>query len=118
MNRPWVSDLKRDRIVMKVCFRQPLRMVFVGVLIGAWMVLFALLTSGQAWADNKWTSRELQIIVPNQPGGGLDLVARRMALSLTSVMGRAVVVVNIAGASDTSEHPKWHVLRPMGTPCC
>ena len=91
--------MTRDRILMIVSCRQALKMVLVGVLVCAWMVLFGLLTSGQALADNKWASRELQIIVPNQPGGGLDLLARRIAHSLTSALGRTVVVVNIAGAS-------------------
>jgi tripartite-type tricarboxylate transporter receptor subunit TctC len=59
------------------------------------------------WAAGGWTTlraqaypaREVLIVVPNEPGGGLDLVARLLAKGLTASLGQTVNVVNRSGAS-------------------
>lgn len=44
-------------------------------------------------------TRDVQIVVPNEPGGGLDLVARLLARGIAPTLGQSVVVVNRSGAS-------------------
>ena len=46
-----------------------------------------------------YPAREVLIVVPNEPGGGLDLVARLLARGLTAALGQTVNVVNRSGAS-------------------
>ena len=64
------------------------------------LALLGMLVSGQAaqrlQAD---PSREVQIVVPNEPGGGLDLVARQLAKDLSSRLGQAFIVINRSDAS-------------------
>lgn len=67
--------------------------------IHAALALIALAVGGNARAQASFPSRDLQIVVPNEPGGGLDLLARRIAQSLSSTLGRSVIVVNRSGAS-------------------
>src|SRR5262249_6816971 len=43
-------------------------------------------------------SRPVKIIAPQNPGGGVDLVARLIADKLRAAMGQPFVVENIAGA--------------------
>ena len=44
-------------------------------------------------------SRDVQIVVPSEPGGGLDLVARLLAKGLTASLAQPVNVINRSGAS-------------------
>jgi tripartite-type tricarboxylate transporter receptor subunit TctC len=44
-----------------------------------------------------WPAKPLKIIVPAQPGGGLDLVGRTFADQLGRVLGQSVVVENVSG---------------------
>jgi len=56
---------------------------------------FIRAASAQTWAPN----RPVRIIVPFPPGGGLDLVGRVLAESLSPRLGQPVVVENRAGAA-------------------
>ena len=49
-------------------------------------------------ANAAFPDRPLRIVVPYPPGGGNDLLARRIGLRLAEVVGRPVVVENKAGA--------------------
>lgn len=70
-------------------------------LILALVCLSLLLTSQAVAADAKYPSKPIQLIVPFSPGGDTDLAARSYAKSLQSVLGQAVVVVNMSGASGS-----------------
>lgn len=52
-------------------------------------------------AAEPFPSKEIEIIVPFDPGGGMDLLARVVASSMTETFGKSVVVVNKPGASGT-----------------
>jgi len=52
-------------------------------------------------AQTPYPSRPIKIIVPVTPGGPSDLVARLLARELESPLGKAVVIENRAGASQT-----------------
>jgi len=54
-----------------------------------------------AFAQDKFPSRPLRIVVPSSPGGGLDVTARTMAHHLSAAWGQSVVVDNRAGAGGT-----------------
>ena len=58
------------------------------------VVLLALLAA--AGAQAQWPSRPVQIIVPNAPGGGPDLIARLLAPRLADTIKQSVVVDNRA----------------------
>src|SRR6185369_1653412 len=55
---------------------------------------------GGAQAPDAFPSRPIKLVVPYAPGGGPDVLARKMAIKLAEALGnRAVVVVeNIVGA--------------------
>ncbi len=48
-------------------------------------------------AAQPYPQRPVRIIVPAQPGGGLDLVGRTVAEQLTAVFGKPFVVENVSG---------------------
>jgi tripartite-type tricarboxylate transporter receptor subunit TctC len=50
--------------------------------------------SGQAWP-----SRPVRMLVPYAPGGGVDIVARALALKLTEQLGTSIVVENRPGGT-------------------
>ena len=56
--------------------------------------VFVLLAAASAQAQ--WPSRPVQIIVPNAPGGGPDLIARLLAPRLADTIKQSVVVDNRA----------------------
>ena len=58
------------------------------------VVLLALLAAASAQAQ--WPARPVQIIVPNAPGGGPDLIARLLAPRLADTIKQSVVVDNRA----------------------
>jgi tripartite-type tricarboxylate transporter receptor subunit TctC len=63
-------------------------------------LLIALAVSAiSGHAQPTGAARELLLVVPNEPGGGLDLVARLLAKELTPALGAPVVVLNRSGAS-------------------
>jgi tripartite-type tricarboxylate transporter receptor subunit TctC len=51
-----------------------------------------------AWAQS-YPSRPVRFLVPTNPGGGLDVIARIVSPALTEGLGRSVVVDNRGGAS-------------------
>jgi tripartite-type tricarboxylate transporter receptor subunit TctC len=50
------------------------------------------------FAQDAYPSRPVKIIAPQNPGGGVDLVARLMADKLHAALGQSFFVENIAGA--------------------
>jgi tripartite-type tricarboxylate transporter receptor subunit TctC len=67
--------------------------VAFGALVGLvpWTVAEAAATA--------YPTRQVLIVVPNEPGGGLDLVARLLAKGIAPVLAQSVVVINRSGAS-------------------
>lgn len=56
-----------------------------------------LLAAGTAVAQD-YPAKSVRLIVPASPGGGLDIMARAVALELTPMWGQSVVVDNRPGA--------------------
>jgi tripartite-type tricarboxylate transporter receptor subunit TctC len=52
-----------------------------------------------AWGQQPYPARPIRIIVPFSPGGGGDVMARKVAHKLTERMGISAIVENRAGAS-------------------
>ena len=54
-----------------------------------------------ATAQQKYPSRNIDLIIPFAVGGGVDLIARAMGASLSEQLGQTVVAVNRDGAAGT-----------------
>jgi tripartite-type tricarboxylate transporter receptor subunit TctC len=61
-------------------------------------LILTLVTSGATFAQN-YPSRPVRFLVPTNPGGGLDVIARIISPALTDALGKSVVVDNRGGAS-------------------
>lgn len=60
---------------------------------------FAVLLHAAAASAQAWPSRPIRFVVPNAPGGGLDIVARLIGAKVSAALGQPVVVDNKPGAS-------------------
>ena len=60
------------------------------------LFLLALLLAGTALAQ-QYPSKPVKIIVPAQPGGGLDLIGRTVAEQLTKAFSQSFFVENVGG---------------------
>ncbi len=58
----------------------------------------SLLAVASAWAQSDADSNPVKLVVPFDPGGGVDITARAIAQALTGEMKKQVVVLNRAGA--------------------
>jgi tripartite-type tricarboxylate transporter receptor subunit TctC len=61
-------------------------------------VLLSCLVSSAAWCQS-WPARPVRIVVPYTPGGGIDTVARTLAIRLGEQLGASFVVDNRPGAA-------------------
>ena len=57
-----------------------------------------LLTAGSAFAQDKYPTRPVTVIVPQAPGGANDAIARIVAQKLTEALGQQFIVDNKPGA--------------------
>src|SRR5688572_27608123 len=48
-----------------------------------------------------WPTKPIRVIVANSPGGGLDVVARLIAPTLTTALGQQMIIDNRAGATGS-----------------
>jgi len=58
----------------------------------------ALTTSGFAWAQDKYPSKPVTVVVPQAAGGANDAIARVIAQKLSEQMGQPFVIDNRTGA--------------------
>jgi len=58
----------------------------------------SLTAVGAAWADDKYPSKPVTVIVPQAAGGANDAIARVLAQKLTELLGQNFVVENRTGA--------------------
>jgi tripartite-type tricarboxylate transporter receptor subunit TctC len=84
----------------------------IGAALAVSVVLFA-----QASAQQKFPSRNIEIIIPFSPGSGVDLIGRATATALSELLGQTAVVINREGAAGTlgfsnvaSAAPDGHML--------
>jgi tripartite-type tricarboxylate transporter receptor subunit TctC len=59
------------------------------------------LMTGPSFAQDKFPSRPIEIVVPFAPGGSIDITFRTIAPSLSKRLGQQVLVVNKAGGGAT-----------------
>ena len=80
------------------------------------LLCLSLLFTGQALAADasKYPDKPIQLIVPFSPGGDTDLAARSYAKALQGILGKAVVVVNMGGASGSIGATKVKDSAPDG----
>ncbi|MDB5765007.1 MAG: tctC5 [Herminiimonas sp.] len=80
-------------------------------------------TGATAQADDAYPQRPIRLIVPADPGGGADSIARLLSPSLSATLGKSVIVENKSGASGTiaaglvakSEHNGYTLLLAQST---
>jgi tripartite-type tricarboxylate transporter receptor subunit TctC len=68
--------------------------------IGASLLAAAALLPGQGWAQS-YPAKPVKIIVPAQPGGGLDLIGRTVGSELGRALSQSFVIENVAGAGGS-----------------
>lgn len=78
----------------------------------------AVLAASGAWAQGRYPTRPVRIIVPYPPGGVSDITARLLAENLTQVWGQAVTVENRTGANGMVGAEACARAAPDGTTLC
>lgn len=58
-----------------------------------------LTTAPAAWAQSPWPTKPITFVVPQNPGGANDVIARAVAQGLKNTLGYPVVVENRPGAN-------------------
>lgn len=66
-----------------------------------WIAIGALALAPAIAAAQAYPAKPVKIVVPAQPGGGLDLVGRTIAAELGRSMEQSFIVENIAGAGGS-----------------
>jgi putative tricarboxylic transport membrane protein len=77
------------------------------------VALAALIPSVVGGQSSRYPAREVSLIVPADPGSGLDLLGRAFAKALKGPLGQPIVVQNVPGASSTGL-VRLHDSRPDG----
>ena len=57
------------------------------------------LPAAQAWAQAGYPARPVRVIVPSAPGGGTDVLTRRITPAFSRHLGQQIVVDNRGGAA-------------------
>lgn len=71
-------------------------MKYIAFLFRTAVLGFVLAASG-ALAQTAWPAKTIKIIVPVNPGGGVDLVGRLVGDRLGKVLGQSIIIDNIGG---------------------
>ncbi len=69
------------------------------MLLSSLALILGSIATPTAWSQQPYPSRPIRIVVPFSPGGGGDLIARKVAAKLAERTGGSVLVENRAGAS-------------------
>jgi tripartite-type tricarboxylate transporter receptor subunit TctC len=63
------------------------------------VVVVAVVAAGCGGSAGEFPRRDVTVVVPWEPGGGSDLIARALAPCMKKALGRKVVIQNVTGAS-------------------
>jgi tripartite-type tricarboxylate transporter receptor subunit TctC len=69
--------------------------------LAAGFALIGLLATAQPGQTQDYPARPVMMIVPNTPGGGVDIIARIVAERMRETLGQAVVVENVPAGAGT-----------------
>lgn len=84
---------------------------------GAWLmvtVLTLVLVAGVSAQDEKYPSRPIDVICPFGAGGGLDTMARQLTTLAQPILGVALPVSNVPGASGNTGMVQLLASKPDG----
>lgn len=76
--------------------------------------MLALLTSTATAAGESWPKQPITLLVPYAPGGNVDAMARWVAPEMSSRLGQAVLIENLAGAGGVIGTEKVVRAKPDG----
>ncbi|MGE4334748.1 MAG: Bug family tripartite tricarboxylate transporter substrate binding protein [Pigmentiphaga sp.] len=81
-----------------------------------WMkkCLVALAASAASLSAAAWPTQPITLVVPYTPGTGIDIIARQLSANLAPVLGQAVIVDNVAGASGNIGSERASRAKPDG----
>ena len=65
------------------------------------LIIFFIGISVQGWAQEKFPNQPVKIIVPFEPGGGMDLNTRMLQPHFEKALGQPVVIINKGGAGGS-----------------
>jgi tripartite-type tricarboxylate transporter receptor subunit TctC len=82
--------------------------------VGLVLVLGCLALSGAAWAQDKYPSKPVKIVVPYAPGGATDITSRLFGEQLRQLLGQQFVVESKPGAFGILAIEEMARSRPDG----
>ena len=84
---------------------------FFSFMVALFLVIFSTMT---VYAQEKYPTKPIYLIVPMTAGGGTDKVARALAETLKNYLPQPVLVENVAGAGSAVGMSKLHASKPDG----
>ena len=84
---------------------------FFSFMVALFLVISSTMT---VYAQEKYPTRPIYLIVPMTAGGGTDKVARALAEVLKNYLPQPVLVENVAGAGSVVGMSKLHASKPDG----
>lgn len=81
---------------------------------GGLAALALLAVPAGAWAQDKFPSRPIELVVPWGPGGGADQLARLVGKLMEPVVGQGIPVVNVPGGTGATGMAKLMASPPDG----